>query len=162
MHDNLSRCIDAVVFSMGTLAASATTPMQGMSFMNGEWSCSISSPLGHQTEIDRNQPMGVWMHISGDVSAGMKRAATHYDGYLGWDRAHDAWVYIFVDARGGYGEFQSTASPRSRTQPWIEAYPTQGNGSFVLHHLSDTRYVIDFPLTIGATKTSVRQDCRHA
>jgi hypothetical protein len=136
--------------------------MQEMSFMQGVWSCSISSPLGHQTEIDRNAAIGeTWMHISGEVSAGMGRTASHYDGYLGRDGVHHTWVYIFVDARGGYGAFQSTASPNARTQNWVGVYPANANGSFVLHHLSDARYVIDFPLMIGQTKAFVHQDCRH-
>jgi hypothetical protein len=143
--------------------AAAAPAMPEMSFMKGAWSCSISSALGHQTEIDRNAAIGeTWIHISGDVSAGMGRSASHYDGYLGRDNAHDGWVYIFVDARDGYGVFQSTASPRSRTQHWIGVYPAQRNGSFVLRHVSDRRYVIDFPLMIGRTKTFVHQDCRHA
>ncbi len=74
----------------------------------------------------------------------------------------DVWLYIFVDALGGYGAFESTASPRSPTQHWIGAYPARVDGSFVLRHVSDTRYVIDFPLTIGKTKTAVHQGCRHA
>jgi len=155
--------VAAAIIPMCTEAVSAATPVQEMSFMKGVWSCSISSPLGHQTEIDRNAAIGsTWIHISGEVSAGMGRPSSHYDGYLGPDGAHDAWVYIFVDALGGYGAFQSTASPRSRTQHWIGVYPAHRKGSFVLHHLSDTRYVIDFPLMIGQTKTFVHQDCRHA
>jgi len=155
--------VAAAIIPMSTIAASAATPMQEMSFMKGVWSCSISSPLGHQTEVDHNAAIGkTWMHISGEVSAGMGRPASHYEGYLGRDSVHDAWVYIFVDARGGYGAFQSTASPRSRTQKWIDVYPVHGNGSFVLHHLSHTWYVIDFPLMIGKKKTFVHQNCRHA
>jgi len=154
--------VAAAIVTMCALAASAATPMQEMSFMKGVWSCSISSSLGHQTEIDRNAAMGeAWIHIAGDVSAGMGRHASHYDGYLGRDGVHDAWVYIFVDTLGGYGAFQSTASPRSRVQNWSGVYPAQNNGSFVLRHLSDTRYVIDFPLMIGKTKTFVHQDCRR-
>jgi hypothetical protein len=154
--------VAVAIVPLWTVAASGATPMQEMSFMQGVWSCSISSPLGHQTEIDRNTTIGeMWMHISGEVSAGMGRPASHYDGYLGRDRSRDAWVYIFVTALGGYGAFQSTASPRSPTQHWIAVYPAHTNGSFVLHHRSDTRYIIDFPLTIGTTKTFVHQDCRH-
>jgi len=154
--------VAAAIAPICTIAASAATPMQEMSFMKGVWSCTISSPLGHQTEIDRNTAIGdTWIRISSDVSAGMGRSATHYDGYLGRDGARNVWVYMFVDARGGYGAFQSAASPRSRTQNWVGVYPAHGNGSFVLHHRSDTRYVIDFPLMIGNTKAFVRQDCRH-
>jgi hypothetical protein len=154
--------VAAVIFTMCTDAASAATPMQAMLFMKGIWSCSISSPLGHQTEVDRNAAIGeTWMHISGDVSAGMGRGASHYNGYLGWDATQHAWVYVFVDARGGYGAFQSTASPRSRTQRWRGVYPRYNSGLFVLQHLSDTHYVIDFPLTIGKTKAFVHQDCRR-
>jgi hypothetical protein len=153
--------IAAAITTACTVAASAATPIQEMSFMKGVWSCSISSPLGHQTEIDRNAAIGdAWIHISGDVSGGMGRRASHYDGYLGRDAVRNIWVYIFVDAQGEYGAFQSTASPRSRVQNWSGVYP-QGNGSFVLRHLSDTRYVIDFPLTIGKTKAFVHQDCRR-
>jgi hypothetical protein len=144
-------------------AAITMTPMQEMSFMSGEWSCSISSPLGHQTETDRNAAVGeMWMHISGDVSAGMGRHASHYDGYLGWDNVQQVWVYVFEDSLGGYGAFQSASSPRSRIQKWIGMFPKDNSGSFVLQHVSDTRYVIDFPLMIGKTKTSVHQDCRHS
>jgi hypothetical protein len=154
--------VTAAMISMGTLAVSAATPMQKMSYMKGVWSCSISSPLGHQTEVDRDVAIGeTWIHISSDVSAGMGRPATHYDGYLGRDSSRNGWVYMFVDANGGYGAFQSTASPRSSTQHWIGVYPARGSGSFVLHHLSDTRFVIEFPLMIGKKKTFVRQDCRH-
>jgi hypothetical protein len=155
--------VAAAIIPLCTMAASAATPMQEMAFMRGVWSCSISSPLGHQTEIDRNATLGeTWMHISGEVSAGMGRPASHYDGYLGRDASRDAWVYIFVTAFGGYGAFESAASPRSPTQQWIAVYPAHSNGSFVLYHRSDTRYVIDFPLTVGKTKTFVHQDCRHA
>jgi hypothetical protein len=156
------RVVVCAVASLCPVAASAATPMQEMSFMNGVWSCSIWGPLGHQTEIDRNAPVGkAWTHIAGAVSAGMGRPAAHYDGYLGRDVVRETWVYVFVDSLGGYGAFQSTASPRSPTQHWIGVYPAHGNGSFELRHLSDTRYVIDFPLMIGKTKTSVHQDCRH-
>jgi Neuraminidase (sialidase) len=143
-------------------AAITATPMQEMSFMSGEWSCSISSSLGHQTEIDRNAAAGAWMHVSGDVSAGMGRQASHYDGYLGWDSVQHVWVYVFEDSRGGYGAFQSAVSPRSRIQKWIGMFPKDNSGSFVLQHVSDTRYVIDFPLMVGKTKTFVHQDCRHS
>jgi hypothetical protein len=154
--------VAAAIIPACASAASAATSMQEMSFMTGIWSCSISSPLGRQTEIDRNVAIGAaWIHISGDVSAGMGRRASHYDGYLGRDAVRDIWVYIFVDAQGGYGAFQSTASPRSSVQKWTGVFPTYNNGSFVLRHLSDERYVIDFPLMIGKTKASVRQDCRR-
>jgi len=144
-------------------AAVTTAPLREMSFMSGVWSCSISSPLGHQTEIDRNAAIdGTWLHISGDVSAGMGRKASHYDGYLGRDEGQHVWVYVFVDSRGGHGAFQSTASPRAPIQHWIGVFPTYNNGSFVLRHVSDTHYVIDFPLTLGKTKTSVHQDCRRS
>lgn len=66
----------AVAVSLCTVAARAATPMQQMSFLKGVWSCSISSPLGHQTEIDHNAPIGeAWIHISGAISAGMGRPA---------------------------------------------------------------------------------------
>jgi hypothetical protein len=152
----------AVVILVCAIPAYAATPMQEMAFMKGTWSCSVSSPLGRQTEIDHNAADGAWMHISGDVSAGMGRPATHYDGYLGRGAARNSWVYIYVDAGGGRAVFESAASPRSRNQNWITAYPAHGAGSFVLHYLSETRYVIDFPLTLGKRKAFIHQDCRHA
>ncbi|MGD0052669.1 MAG: hypothetical protein ABSD03_12775 [Vulcanimicrobiaceae bacterium] len=155
--------VAAAIVPIWTAAAAAATPMQEMSFMKGVWTCSISGPLGHQTEIDRNTAIGqTWIHISGDVSAGMGRPASRYDGYLGRDGVRGAWVYLFLTSSGGYGAFESATSPRSPSQHWIGVYPAHVNGSFVLHYLSPTRYVMDFPLTIGKTNAFLHQDCRHA
>jgi hypothetical protein len=153
--------VAAAFIAMCGMRASAATPKQEMAFMKGAWSCSVTSPLGRQTEIDHNASDGAWMHISGDVSAGMGRPATHYDGYLTRDGARNAWVYVYVDAGGGHAVFESMASPRSRDQNWIAAYPAHGAGSFVLHYLSEKRYVIDFPLLLDKKKAFIHQDCRR-
>ncbi len=135
--------------------------MQHMAFLEGTWSCTITSTGGKQTEIDHNTAVmgGKWMHFAGSVAAGMGRPARTYDGYLGTDANTHRWVYDFVDSLGDYGIFKSSDAPDAKTQTWTGLDATDPNGGFTFHTLSATKYTIDFVLVTNGHATQTHQVC---
>ncbi|MGB6986152.1 MAG: hypothetical protein WBD74_09300 [Candidatus Aquilonibacter sp.] len=142
------------------LPASAST-MSHIAFLEGTWSCTISSPGGKQTEIDHNSAtLGrKWMHFAGSVAAGMGRPARTYDGYLGPDPNTHGWVYDFVDSFGDYGIFKSSEAPDAKTQTWIGLDAMDPNDRFTFHALSTTKYTIDFVLVVNGHAAHTHQAC---
>lgn len=132
-----------------------------MAFLEGTWSCTISSSAGKQMEIDHNTVTldGKWMHFAGSVAAGMGRPARTFDGYLGIDANTHGWVYDFVDSFGDYGIFKSSDAPDAKTQRWIGLDAKDPNGGFTFHTLSAAKYTIDFVLFVNGRAARTHQVC---
>ncbi len=148
-------------FVILVLLAPALPPMQHMAFLEGTWSCTISSSGGRQMETDHNTATmgGKWIHISGRVAAGMGRPARTYDGFLGPDPNAHGWVYDFVDSFGDYGTFKSKDAPDAKTQTWIGLDAMGPNDRFTLRTLSAAKYTIDFVLVLRGHAAHTHQVC---
>jgi hypothetical protein len=145
---------------LSAIPAAALPQIAHVAFLEGSWTCTISSAAGAQHEVDRNVALGAsWVHLAGNVTAGMGRPAHTYDGYVGIDSAKHVWVYSYVDNLGGYGIFTTSDAPDAKTQRWIASYPPDPNGGFTLHAISSTRYAIDFTLPMNGRRLAVHQVC---